>query len=159
MAQEPAAFTANEQVKRIVDATDGDGLPVVVIDGLVVSQQEYPTRERLAELAGLAGHAATDTVQPAAGESMPVFDERIAELVAIGAAVAANCEPCLKYHHRKAAELGIAEEDMVQAVDVALGVKRRPAKMMAQPAQRLLVPQTAEAGGGCCGGTGSGGCC
>ena len=159
LMQEPAAFTANEHVKRIVDATDGDGLPVVVIDGRVVSQQAYPTRERLAELAGLAGHAATDTVQPAAGESMPIFDERIAELVAIGAAIAANCEPCLEYHHHKAAELGIAEEDMIQAVNVAQRVKEQPAKIMVQLAQRLLIPQAAAAGGGCCGQSSSGGCC
>lgn len=159
LAQEPAAFTANEQVQQIVAETDGDGLPVVIIDGRVVSQQEYPSRHRLAELAGLTGDAAIDTVQPAGGESMPIFDDRIAELVAIGAAIAANCEPCLKYHHRKATELGITDEDMIQAVNVALRIKEQPTKMMVQLAQRLLAPEAAEAGGGCCGGSGSGGCC
>ncbi|TVQ76152.1 MAG: carboxymuconolactone decarboxylase family protein [Phycisphaeraceae bacterium] len=88
-----------------------------------------------------------------------MFDERIAELVAIGAAIAANCKPCLKYHHRKATELGIADEDMIQAVNVALRVKEQPTKMMVQLAQCLLVPEAAEAGGGCCGGSGTSGCC
>ena len=159
LLQEPAAFTANEQVRQIVDATDGDGLPVVMVDGRVVSQQEYPTRERLAELAGLAGHVETDTEQPVNGASMPIFDERIAELVAIGASIAAGCGTCLEHHHGKATELGIADEDMIQAVNVALRVRDQPAKKMVQLAQRLLVPEAAEARGGCCGGSGSGGCC
>lgn len=157
LAQEPAAFTANPQVKQIVDVTGGDGLPVVVVDGRVVSQQEYPTRQRLAELTGLDERAATDHEQPATAEPSPIFDERIAELVAIGAAIAANCEPCLKYHHRKASELGIADEDMIQAVNVALRVKEQPSKIMVQLAQRLLVPEAAL--GGCCGGSGTSGCC
>ncbi len=159
LAQEPAAFTANSQVKQIVDVTGGDSLPVVVVDGRVVSQHEYPTRRRLAELAELDGHAATDNEPPATAEQPSIFDERIAELVAIGAAIGANCEPCLKYHHRKAEELGVADEDMIQAVNVALQVKEQPAKMMVRLAQRLLVPEAAEAGGGCCGGSAKSGCC
>ena len=159
LAQEPAAFTANPQVKQVVDATGGDGLPVVVVDGRVVSQEEYPTRRQLAELVGLDGPAAEDDEPPATIEQPPIFDERIAELVAIGAAIAANCEPCLKYHHRKATELGVADDDMIQAVNVALQVKEQPAKMMVRLAQRLMVPDAAEAGGGCCGGSENSGCC
>ncbi len=159
LSQEPAAFTANPQVKQIVDATGGDGLPVVVVDGRVVSQEVYPTRQQLAELTGLDGPAANDDEQRAADEPSPIFDERIAELVAIGAAIAANCEPCLKYHHRKATELGVADEDMIHAVNVALQVKEQPAKMMVRLAQRLLVPEAAEAGDGCCGGSENSGCC
>ncbi len=156
LAQEPTAFTAHPEVARIVNETDGDGLPVVVVDGRVVSQQAYPTRQRLAEL---AGQAATDNEQPATAERSSIFDERIAELVAIGAAIAANCEPCLKYHHRKASELGVADEDMVQAVNVALRVKEQPATMMVQLAQRLLAPEAAQPGGECDGGSGTSGCC
>lgn len=159
LSQEPAAFTANPQVKQIVDATGGDGLPVVVVDGQVVSQEKYPTRRQLAELAGLNGHAVTNDEQPATDEPSPIFDERIAELVAIGAAIAGNCEPCLEYHCGKAQELGIAHEDMIQAVNVALRVKEQPAKTMVQLAQRLLVPEAAQGSGGCCGGSGKSSCC
>ena len=179
LMHEPAAFTANEYVKRIVDTTEGDGLPVVLLDGQVISEGEYPTRQHLAEVVGLsmpdaahnAAHAGaacrnpapenatSDTTANDSADASPIFDERIAELVAIGAAIAANCEPCLKYHHRKAAELGVAHEDMIQAVNVALRVKEQPAKAMVQQAQRLLVPEAAEAAGGCCGGSGASGCC
>lgn len=159
LAQEPAAFVANAPVKEILDSTDGEGLPIVVVNGRVAIQGEYPSRERLLELAGVERSAvaesdqdSTEIVQP------PMFNERIAELVAIGAAIAANCEPCFEYHHRKAVQLGIARDDMVQAVNIALQVKDRPAQATLQVAQRLLVPEINEAGG-CCGGDGTGGCC
>ena len=65
LAQEPTAFTRNPDVKRVLDATDGDGLPIVVVDGRMVSQGEYPSRQRLMELAGLneAGPANVDVIQ------------------------------------------------------------------------------------------------
>jgi hypothetical protein len=69
LAQEPTAFTKNPEVKRVLDETDGDGLPIVVIDGRVVSQGEYPSRQRLIELAGLneaagLGLVNVDTIHP-----------------------------------------------------------------------------------------------
>lgn len=38
------------------------------------------------------------------------------ELVAIGASVAAHCQPCLKYHVAKAKEVGADAEDIRQAI-------------------------------------------
>lgn len=55
LAQEPMAFTENVEVQRIVNKTGGKGLPIIIADGRIVSQREYPTRDRLAEFAGLAG--------------------------------------------------------------------------------------------------------
>ncbi len=62
------------------------------------------------------------------------FTPAVAELVAIAAAVGANCEPCFKYHYSNARKLGIAREDIVKSVELADRVKRAPAQNM-----RLLV--------------------
>ena len=43
----------------------------------------------------------------------------VAELVAIGAAIAANCDPCFKLHFQQAKKLGISREDMMLAVKTA----------------------------------------
>jgi hypothetical protein len=67
LTQESAAFTDNPQVQRIVNETDGDGLPVVVVDGHVVSQGEYPTRRRLAEWAGVSQANPAGARQPRGG--------------------------------------------------------------------------------------------
>ena len=53
LAQEPAAFVENPAVRRIVAETEGDGLPVALFNGVVVSQGSYPTRAELARLAGI----------------------------------------------------------------------------------------------------------
>jgi len=39
------------------------------------------------------------------------IDERMKELIAIGASITANCQPCLEYHAGKALELEADPED------------------------------------------------
>ena len=62
----------------------------------------------------------------------------VAELVAIGAAIGANCEPCLKYHYLQAKKLGVSNDDMAKAVELADRVKRAPAQNMLTLADKLL---------------------
>lgn len=52
------------------------------------------------------------------------MDDQTKELVAIGASVATNCEPCLKYHLSKAKENGASEESIVEAIEVGKMVKK-----------------------------------
>lgn len=78
------------------------------------------------------------------------------ELVAIGAAVAANCEPCLKYHVRKAREGSLTDDQLRAAVPVARKVKEIPARLILEAADRLLAPgertsPEPAAKAGCCG--------
>lgn len=74
--------------------------------------------------------------------SSTLFTDSVAELVAIGAAIAANCEPCLKCHYDKARELGISHEDIQKAVNLAKKVKDSPAHAVLELAQRLLGKKT-----------------
>lgn len=49
LAQDPAAFVANELVNRAI-AEDGiESLPVVLVDGRFLSMGAYPSREQLAK--------------------------------------------------------------------------------------------------------------
>jgi AhpD family alkylhydroperoxidase len=67
-----------------------------------------------------------------------IYTDTVAELVAIGAAIAANCEPCFKYHFQQAGKLGVSRADMMRAVKTAQSVKEAPAMAMLQLAQRYL---------------------
>jgi AhpD family alkylhydroperoxidase len=67
-----------------------------------------------------------------------LFAPAVAELVAIGAAIGANCEPCFKHHYNEARKLGVSREDMVQAVELADRVKRAPAQNMRVLADKIL---------------------
>jgi len=67
-----------------------------------------------------------------------LYSPGVAELVAIGAAIAANCEPCFKYHYAQAQKLGVSSLDMARAVAMAQAVKEAPARAMLTLAERYL---------------------
>lgn len=98
--------------------------------------------------------------------SQSLFSPAVAELVAIGAAIAANCEPCFKYHYTQAKKLSVSDADIAKAVGTAVGVKEAPAAAILKLANTIIgtdctkaptfLPQT----GTCCGSQeGSSKCC
>ncbi len=94
-----------------------------------------------------------DTVQCKEAAVSSLFTPQVAELVAISAAIAANCEPCFKYHYDQARKLGVTELDMRYAVDLAQKVKDTPARAMLSLADRYLGAATKEsraAAAACC---------
>jgi AhpD family alkylhydroperoxidase len=88
------------------------------------------------------------------GSDQTLYSPSVAELVAVGAAIAANCEPCFKYHYDKARKLGVSADDMARAVNTAQAVKQAPAKAILLLADRFLhgdfAPSEEKA---CCPGT------
>jgi AhpD family alkylhydroperoxidase len=126
LSQQPFEFTGDAEVNAALQAKGVDALPIVKVEGQVRCQGSYPTREQLAEWASLA------PPEPS------LYTEAVAELVAIGAAVAANCEPCFRAHYDKARKLGVSREDMMRAVTTARSVKEVPAKSVLGLAERYL---------------------
>lgn len=53
-----------------------------------------------------------------------MLDANIKELIAIGASVSANCQPCVKYHVGKAREMKIDETEIQQAVKVGQMIRK-----------------------------------
>jgi len=66
------------------------------------------------------------------------LDEKTKELVALGASLAGNCLPCLKYHYKRCRELGIAVDDLDEALEMAKTVKEVSIKKIYQLANSLL---------------------
>ena len=87
------------------------------------------------------------------------FDTRLTELIALGAAVAANCAACLEHHVGKAREIGLPAEEVEAALEVGRNVRQGAAGALDRVAARLgTVPPTAAATAaparavrGCCG--------
>ncbi len=46
------------------------------------------------------------------------MDEKTKELIAIGAAITAHCQPCLTFHANKAREIGLTDEEIREAIAV-----------------------------------------
>jgi alkylhydroperoxidase/carboxymuconolactone decarboxylase family protein YurZ len=75
--------------------------------------------------------------------------ETTLNLIALGAAIGANAERAFRAHHARLTELGVSNDDMIEAVNMALRVKGDPHSQIMALAQTALV---GESGGGCCGG-------
>ena len=158
LAQEPQAFAANETVKAALGKYGNDCLPLILVNDCIVSRGSYPTRKELARFVGLED------------EEIPsLYTAAVADLVAIGASIASNCEPCFKFHFDKARKLGVSLEDMVRAVETAQAVKESPARSVLELANRILKRDEAPKGlpvmqSSCCtpgtaAPSGSKGCC
>ena len=66
------------------------------------------------------------------------MEVRIKELIAIGASVTANCQPCLEYHVRMARENGADEEQIRDAIGVGKTVRQGARRKMDSYAEALL---------------------
>lgn len=125
LSQEPKAFAESELVRQLLAERGDDALPAVVVDGELRSSGRIPTRSELAGWSLVS--APPDTL-----------DAVTTELVALGAAVGANCEPCFTSHFNEARRLGIGSDVMAQAVRVAQAVKDTPAHSLLDLAAKLL---------------------
>jgi len=81
-------------------------------------------------------------------------DNRIRELIAVGASITANCQPCLQYHVNKALESGADGQEITEAVEVGKRVRKGAASKMDKFASSLnhaapLTASSSDEGCGC----------
>lgn len=95
------------------------------------------------------------------GYSM-TMDTETKELVAIASSVAANCQPCLKYHLKIAMDSGATGEEIKDAMEIARLVKSRSAIVMdefvkeifsdsKESSEESCQEKSSESGKVCCG--------
>ncbi len=53
LCREPAEFAANDTIRQIMQDSEGDDLPVFMVDGALKAQARYPGQAELAEWAGM----------------------------------------------------------------------------------------------------------
>jgi AhpD family alkylhydroperoxidase len=154
LAQQPLAFAENPVVKDFLELSGMEALPLILVGGEFMLAGRYPSRDELAEWAGINASARTQ------------LTEQVAELIALGAAIGACCEPCFKFHYDKARKLGVSNETMQLAVEIGDMVKQAASKNMLELAERILGKPTADSAvSACCGGSSaekpaeSAGCC
>jgi AhpD family alkylhydroperoxidase len=66
------------------------------------------------------------------------LNKKIEEMIALGAAYAVNCQPCMEVHRQKAIEAGLTNEEMAAAIKVAEAVKTGAHKKTMQFAGNLF---------------------
>lgn len=65
------------------------------------------------------------------------MEMRLKELIAVGASVTANCQPCLQYHVSKALQSGATPEEISQAIEVGKTVRKGAASKLDKLAASL----------------------
>jgi AhpD family alkylhydroperoxidase len=129
LAQQPSKFVETEVVKKTLAATGNKCLPLILVDGQIVSEGTYPSRDELAALAEIA-----------AATTNSLYTRGIEELVALGAAIAANCTTCFQYHFAEACKAGVSRDDIALAVATARKVKEvAAAEILKLAGQRLAA--------------------
>lgn len=85
---------------------------------------------------------------------MSELNNREKSLVALGAAIASNCVPCVEYHIPGARRAGLSDIEIGEAVKIADKVRRVPAGAVLETARARLETSTgasAETAGSGCG--------
>jgi len=86
---------------------------------------------------------------------MSELNNRELELVALGAAIASNCVPCIEHHIPEARKAGLSDIQIKEAIQIADRVRRVPARKILQTARAMIgenssgSPETAGARCGC----------
>jgi len=80
------------------------------------------------------------------------IDNHVRELIAVGAAIGANCHACLLHHVAKSREQGIADDEIGQAIEVGRTVRKGAQasmdKLVNELSSKIPAP-AAHAGCGC----------
>lgn len=128
LSQQPQAFVENEAVRAALTEEGNGCLPLILVNGEIVSRGKYLSRDELLRLSG--GQA---------NDSPSIYTAAVAELVALGVSMAANCERCFKFHFAEAKKLGVSCADMARAARTAQKVKDAPAEAIWEMANRFLA--------------------
>ena len=82
------------------------------------------------------------------------MNKKIEEMVALGAAYALHCRPCMEVHRQKATEAGLTQEEMQAAIRIADAVREGAARKNRAFAEELfgsIKPDPCcPAGSSCC---------
>ena len=66
------------------------------------------------------------------------MDTASKELVAIAASIAGKCQPCFAHHYKQAQEIGISEEQIAEAIQLAKDIRASGDKHMDGFAERRM---------------------
>lgn len=66
------------------------------------------------------------------------MDEKLKEMIAIGASVTANCIPCIQYHFARAREVGVSDAEIKAAIQVGKMVRKGAAQKWDEEIKALL---------------------
>lgn len=74
------------------------------------------------------------------------LSDKVKELVAVGASITANCQPCLQYHTDKALEFGADAGEVAEAIEMGKRVRKGASAKMDEFSSSVKETVSAPAG-------------
>lgn len=145
LGQEPEAFKSNATVLTRLKSSGSDILPIIFINGEMVSEGGYPDRQQLIEWLPNTKKKVTNGVD----KSMSDTDEI---LIGLEDAVTNGDEIELRMLFQRGESIGLSVEKMVQAMQAGINNRQQMTHSILQTANELLgvQPGGCTPGGGCC---------
>lgn len=78
------------------------------------------------------------------------LDEKTKELIAIGCSVAAKCQPCLKYHLKKAEEINLEQWQILEAIRLGKMIGDKSNEFMAEFSDKAVEKEINDKDSSCC---------
>lgn len=129
LGQEPEVFKSNPVVLSKLQKEGSDVLPIIMINGEIVSEGGYPDRRRLTDWLSLN--------KPASETETPIHNAT--ELLQhVEMAITNGDEPELRLHFQKAEEAGISKENLVQSMQAGINNRQRNTQSILEAANSLL---------------------
>jgi len=145
LGQEPEAFKINPQVLARLKQTGTDVLPLIIVNGEIISESEYPDRKQLTTWAGLKSDDPSiqnGTINNQSGDLLQQLEQ----------AVTTGNEAKLLALFTEGEQLGLSTQELVKAIQAGINNRQMVSQQMVQKANELLgIPQNGCApGSGCC---------
>ncbi|MCH8485338.1 MAG: arsenite efflux transporter metallochaperone ArsD [Candidatus Cyclonatronum sp.] len=147
LGQEPLAFKEQPEVLSRLKNDGASILPLIVVNGKIVAEGRYPSRD---EMSALALPQQAEITQP--GNEAPNLSKLLED---IEAAVAHGTEADLVIAFEAGESAGLTSQDMANAMQAGLNKAQRRISVIVNTANQLLG--AGNSSGSCC--TPGGGCC
>ena len=143
LGQEPEVFKSNPTVLSKLQNEGSEVLPIIMINGEIISQGGYPDRRQLSDWLSL-NKPSNEADNPAQSA------EKL--LANVETATTNGDESALRSHFQKAEEAGFSRQELVQSIQAGINNRQHDTQLMLDTANSLLgiKPNCCSPRSGCC---------
>lgn len=141
LGQEPEAFKSNPEVIAQLQNEGSDILPILTIDGSIISEGDYPNRDQLTDWLGIK-----------AGDEAATSDEKQEILSLLRKSVVEGNIGQMRNQFQLGENTGISKEELVGTIQAGVNERQQATKKAVDAANELLGISTngCAPGSGCC---------
>lgn len=145
LGQEPLAFKSNPAVLSRLQKAGSDILPIIFVNGEMVSEGGYPHRHQLIQWLPVQGPASSNGADKTAADSEQILTD-------LEEAVKSGDEARMRSLYQKGEEMGISVQMLVEAMQSGINNRQLVTQSTLKAANELLGVKSGECtpGGGCC---------